>query len=182
MELTSLYYRLRSLTAYRPLLEQPVLRSAVSLLDHLSGGAGEPALDAWAEFCFQLEKAGAEGPGSWLLEQLRYCDAPWPRAVESGCSLPGGELSAQPDEDFSALSALDSASLRQTLAALLPRRAVPPRRSCPFGLPGPPLTLIPCQTGTGHMAPGPSPATGLFYGRTANFCLYHGLTLPGARR
>ena len=121
MELTSLYYRLRSLTAYRPLLEQPVLRSAVSLLDHLSGGAGEPALDAWAEFYFQLEKAGAEGPGSWLLEQLRYCDAPWPRAVESGCSLPGGELSARRDlETFSALSALDSASLRQTLAALLP--------------------------------------------------------------
>ena len=138
MELTSLYYRLRSLTAYRPLLEQPVLRSAVSLLDHLSGGAGEPALDAWAEFCFQLEKAGAEGPGSWLLEQLRYCDAPWPRAVESGCSLPGGELSARRDlETFSALSALDSASLRQTLAALLPPEGRAAAEELPLWTSGP---------------------------------------------
>ncbi len=129
MELTSLYYRLRSLTAYRPLLEQPVLRSAVSLLDHLSGGAGEPALDAWAEFCFQLEKAGAEGPGSWLLEQLRYCDAPWPRAVESGCSLPGGELSAQRDlEDF--LRAVGSG---QCVPAPNPGRPSPPGGPCRRG-------------------------------------------------
>lgn len=121
MEFATLYYKLRSLTAYRALLDQPVLASAVSLLGHLSRGAGEPALEDWAEFFRRLAESGAERPGELLLEQLRCCEGPWPRAAEAGLSAPALEQAARRDvETLSALAVLDSGALRRALTGLLP--------------------------------------------------------------
>lgn len=138
MELLTLYYKLRSLTAYRTLLEQPVLASAVSLLDHLSHREGEQALDDWAELSCHLEEAGTDKLGHWLLDRLRYCDAPWPRAAEAGRSSHTLEQSARRDiETLAALAALDSGELCRSLAGLLSPEGCTAAENLPLWSAGP---------------------------------------------
>ncbi|MEA4954405.1 MAG: DUF815 domain-containing protein [Pseudoflavonifractor sp.] len=138
MELVTLSYKLRSLIAYRALLEQPVLAAASALLEHLSRGQGEQALDAWASLSCRLGEAGTDGLGSWLLDRLRYCDAPWPKAAESDCSSPILEQSARRDiETLAALAALDSGELRLSLAGLLPPEGRAAAEDLPLWAAGP---------------------------------------------
>lgn len=121
MELDTLYYRLRSLTAYRSLREEPMLAAAEELLLRLCQKRGPEALDAWAELIAQLEGAGADGLGGWLLDQLRYSDAPWPHRAAAGLASPTLEEAARRDvETLAELAGLDCALLRDALAALLP--------------------------------------------------------------
>ncbi len=132
MELDILYYRLKSLTAYRALLDEPVLSAALDLLSHLNQNLGEQALDSWAELVFRLDQAGFDSLGRWLSNQLRYSDAPWPHAAAKGEVVPHMEERARRDvEVLSDLAELDSAALRELLAGLL----FPDARAAAEGLP-----------------------------------------------
>ena len=131
MDNTVLLYRLKTLTAFRDLLAEPVLSVAVSLLDALSSGDAATALTNWAELVSRLDQEGSEGLGPWLEEHLKYSDAPWPRSVDAGEEDPRLEAHALRDlETLTALSQLDPRSLSDRLelpaAVALPGWSVSP--------------------------------------------------------
>ena len=78
MELDTLYYRLKSLTAYRGLLKEPVLAAALDLLARLTGRQGPEALDAWAELVSSLGRAGSDGLGPGSLTNCGTATRPGP--------------------------------------------------------------------------------------------------------
>ena len=121
MKLDGLYYRLKSLTLFRPLLDEPVMSAALSLLQALVRQDGEAALDDWSALAERLNAAGTASLAQWLDDTLKYAETSWARAVELGRELPSSEAAARRDtETLSALAGLDPAALRDTLAALLP--------------------------------------------------------------
>lgn len=142
MELDTLYYRLKSLTAYRGLLKEPVLAAALDLLARLTGRQGPEALDAWAELVSRLGQAGSDGLGTWLSDQLRYSDEAWPHRAEVGLEAPFWADAARRDVDtLAALAALEPAGLRDTLAALLPPEGRGAAESLPLWTAGPAITF-----------------------------------------
>lgn len=118
MKLDLLSLRLKSLTVYRPLLAEPILASAVELVDALTpGGPEDQALPRWAGLVSLLRQAGAEDLGAWLRDALRYTENPWGQAVEAGRSDPVLERAARRDvETLSALAALDGEALLDALS------------------------------------------------------------------
>ena len=71
MNLTVLRAALRGLSAYRPLLEAPVLKSALRFLDAAVQKDGEAALEAAAERAFVRELEG--GCSSPVAAHARVC-------------------------------------------------------------------------------------------------------------
>ncbi len=127
MDLNHLYYRLKSLTVCRSLLDAPILDAGVELVDCLREGKPEKALVRWAELCSLLQAAGAEDMGAWMWDALRYTENPWGRLVESGGHDPVLEAAAKRDvETLTALCALSGAALASALGKY---------RDCAEGLP-----------------------------------------------
>lgn len=118
MDLDVLYQRLKSLTAYRSLLAEPVLNAAVELLDELrNSDPRDQALSRWAELDALLQVTGAENIGAWLWDALRFCDCPFAQLAEAGKSGPVQEAAARRDvEALSALATLDGKALLDRLA------------------------------------------------------------------
>lgn len=104
MELDTLYYRLKSLTVFRPLLSDPVLAEALELLRSLRKEKGKDALEHWAELVSLLQSAGAPALGPWLWEALLALDNPWGRLAEEGRTDPA--LASAACRDYEALAAL----------------------------------------------------------------------------
>ena len=104
MELDTLYYRLKSLTVFRPLLSDPVLAEALELLRSLRKEKGKAALEHWAELVSLLQRAGALALGPWLWEALLALDNPWGRLAEEGRTDPA--LASAARRDYEALAAL----------------------------------------------------------------------------
>lgn len=112
MEFDALYLRLNSLTAYRELLAEPVLSSALTLLEALSRQDGSAALTAWGELVYRLDESRFSSLGAWVNDRLLYSDAPWPRSVAEGREEPALEDRARRDvETLAALARLDLPSL-----------------------------------------------------------------------
>ena len=78
MELLLLRAALRGLSAYRTMLEQPLLNTALTLVDSLCTGEGEKALEAYTALFYALRAAGQPSLGRWLEETLRYAEGPIP--------------------------------------------------------------------------------------------------------
>ncbi len=112
--------RLRTLTAYRELLDQPIPQALGHLLDTVAQGQGAEALTAWAELFSCMTLAGFDSLGGCLNDALRCSDAPWPHAVSSDRETPILEAAARRDLALLAeLSALDPAALREALVRSL---------------------------------------------------------------
>ena len=108
MELLLLRAALRGLSAYRTMLEQPLLNTALTLVDSLCAGAGEKALEAYTALFYALRAAGQPSLGRWLEETLRYAEGPYPRLAERGGHDPELERAARQDvETLAALAELD---------------------------------------------------------------------------
>ena len=123
MELERLYCRLKSLTAYRELLDEPVLAAAVELLGCLWQGQGLAALDAWGTLVALLEKENYLEIGPWLDDRLRCSDAPWPHLAAQGKGEQLAPHALRDVETLTALAALDGGTLQQALSELLPTGA-----------------------------------------------------------
>jgi len=128
MELNALYYRLKSLTVYRGLLKEPILDTAVQLVDALRMSRDEEALEGWAQLDFLLQEAGAETLAVWLWDALRYYDGAWARLMagegpspEAGNALATLEDAARRDVGaLSALAVLNNLPLCRGLGRTIP--------------------------------------------------------------
>ena len=108
MELSELRGALLGISAYRNLLEHPVLQRFSALLDALDAGRGEEALGNYARFFFALKEAGFLGLGDWLWDALRFTDSPYPLLVERGGRDAALENAARRDvETFTLLASTD---------------------------------------------------------------------------
>ena len=63
---------LLGLSAFRGLLEEPLLAEVRRLLDALAAQQGEEALEAYANIFYRLRQEGKQGLGDWLYDRLRY--------------------------------------------------------------------------------------------------------------
>ena len=122
MTLEGLYHSLRGIAAYRHLLDQPVPAAVLALLNGLSTGPVEAAVEHYAHLFYTLESEGYSSLGRWFWDALRYQEAPYPTCLERGREDPLLEQAARRDiEVFRSLAGLECG----TLLAHLKGRAVP---------------------------------------------------------
>lgn len=120
MDLAKLRASLLGISAYRNLLERPVLQRFSALLDALVQGRGEDALAAYSHFFYVLKAEGCLGLGDWLWDALRFTDSPYPLLLERGGQDAALENVARRDvEVFLAAAALDPDRLVDALQSLL---------------------------------------------------------------
>ena len=99
---------LLGLTAFRGLLEEPLMADVRALLDALAAQRGEAALDAYTNIFYKLRQEGKQGLGDWLHDRLRYREAPYPDLVSRGGEDLALEAAARRDvETLRQLSELD---------------------------------------------------------------------------
>lgn len=116
MNLQTLRAALRSMSAYRNLLELPLMKQTLELLDALCREDMERAIDAYAGAFYGLRREGFRSLGEWIAEQLR-CDAgPYPLLAERDGYDP--ELTEAARRDVTALSQLAQRDLRLDLEEL----------------------------------------------------------------
>ena len=126
MELKNLRAALHGLSAYRELLQQPVLAQAVKLLDALSAGQGEVALDAYTDLFYALRERGFNGMGDWLWDELRYTESPYARLAEREGTDPALENAARRNvETLPLLAGTDCDCYIGAMHALLPSEYAP---------------------------------------------------------
>lgn len=107
MDWKTLRRSLRSLSAYRGLLEREVMKCVLTLLDALCAEDDEEAAACRAELFYRLRLEGQTDLEGWLLECLHFDEEPYPLLVESGGSDPALEAAARLDVE--SLAALVSA-------------------------------------------------------------------------
>ena len=121
MTLNTLRCALRGVSAYKHLMDTPLPALSLSLLDALAAGRGEEALEHYTRLYFTLAQQGYDGLGPWFADALRYQDAPYPAALESGSVSPALEAAARRDvETFCHLALLDCNALIARMRELLP--------------------------------------------------------------
>ena len=121
MKTKSLQIALKGICAYRDLCKTPLMERFSALLDALTAGQGENAVEHYTEVFCQLRKAGCAGLGDWLEEHLRYEESPYALLAERGGSDPALESAARRDvETFVLLAGLDCDKLIGAMQALLP--------------------------------------------------------------
>ena len=72
MNLILLRAQLRGLSAFRSLLDTPMLKDALQLLDAAARRDGEGALAAYDQMFYLLKAEGYSGLGTWMWDTLRY--------------------------------------------------------------------------------------------------------------
>lgn len=121
MNLEELRYALSSVSAYRNILEYPLLRELCSLLEALHTGAGETAAKDYARVFYRLCQDNCAGVGEWLEEKLRYEESPYPLSLEQGKEHAALERAARRDvESFAALAQLPCEALQSAIRTALP--------------------------------------------------------------
>ena len=99
---------LRGVAAYRPVVDEPVMRLALGVLDKLSAGDGSGAVEDYARLFYALRSAGSRSLGEWLDGRLRDRESPYAALVERGGEDPALEAAARRDiETFTLLAELD---------------------------------------------------------------------------
>ncbi|MEG2119078.1 MAG: ATP-binding protein [Pseudoflavonifractor sp.] len=90
---TDLCHALWGISAYRNLLDQPLMGHVLALLT----AEEHCAAQANARVFYCLRQEGYTGLGDWLWDKLRYEDAPYPRLLERSGSDPALEAAARQD-------------------------------------------------------------------------------------
>ena len=124
MTLEALRYALLGVSAYRNIVEEPLMKEVSALLDAIGGGRGGEALERYANVFYSLRQEGYETLGGWLRDKLRYEDGPYPRLVERGGEDRALSAAAERDvEVLCQLSCLSGGVMLSRIAALLPPEA-----------------------------------------------------------
>ena len=158
MKSEQIRFALRGVAAYKHLCDEPLMGLACALLDDLSIGDGERALEHYTRLFYELHAAGCTGLGEWLYDQLRYQESPYARMVEQGRDDPVLTGAAKRDiAAFAALSALDCGEVLEQMREMAPPQYKPvidglPRWRCeaPFGFDA--LTAFYQANGSGMFA------------------------------
>ena len=140
MELETLRFALRGVSAYRQTVQCRELTLVQDLLDQLSVGNGVGAMEDYASLFHTLRTSHKKSLGEWLDQQLRYTESPYALLAEQGGEDWALADAARRDvEVFTALCQLDCDGLLQAIAKAVPPDCVPvveglPRWSggCPF--------------------------------------------------
>ena len=112
---------LRGVAAYRPVVDEPVMRLALGVLDKLSAGDGSGAVEDYARLFYALRSAGSRSLGEWLDGRLRDRESPYAALVERG-----GEAAARRDiETFTLLAELDWDQVLAEVGGKAPREYGP---------------------------------------------------------
>ena len=86
MELNALHAALRGVSAYRKLMETPVMLAVDRLFQYLNKQSGSTALSTYTELFCALRQEGCEGLGDWLWNQLRYTESLYSRLIDRNAS------------------------------------------------------------------------------------------------
>lgn len=121
MTLEALRCALLGVSAYRNILEEPLMAEVTGLLEAMVRQRGTEAVERYAKIFYRLRQEGCLGLGDWLHDRLRYEEAPYPLALDQGGADPALETAARRDiETFYLLSELDCDKLIDKLKSLLP--------------------------------------------------------------
>ena len=121
MNLNTMRAALLGLSAYRPLLHEPVMVHLRQFLNCIVSRQGECALDAYAEIFSALRQEGHFGLGDFLWDRLRYQESSYARLVERGGSDPALENCARREiENLALLARTDCDKYIQAMKDLLP--------------------------------------------------------------
>ena len=164
---------LRGVAAYRPVVDEPVMRLALGVLDKLSAGDGSGAVEDYARLFYALRSAGSRSLGEWLDGRLRDRESPYAALVERGGEDPALEAAARRDiETFTLLAELDWDQVLAEVGGKAPREYGPVlanlprwRGSSPFSFAE--LTEFYRANGAG-LLPGTGPSCGKM-GRSARW-------------
>ena len=120
MNLILLRAQLRGLSAFRSLLDTPMLKDALQLLDAAARRDGEGALAAYDQMFYRLKAEGYSGLGTWMWDTLRYTETPYGDLAGSGRSDPELEGAARRDVDaLLQLARLGAEDIRVALKPIL---------------------------------------------------------------
>lgn len=102
MELSQVSITLSALSAYRDLLDQPVMQSVFQLARAVEQSKGLDAVGAYSQLFYQLHQEGYPSLGAWLSQALRWSEGPYPTAAARGrCQA---ELTTAARRDVEALA------------------------------------------------------------------------------
>ena len=142
MNLILLRAQLRGLSAFRSLLDTPMLKDALQLLDAAARRDGEWALAAYDQMFYRLKAEGYSGLGTWLLDTLRYTETPYGDLAGSGRSDPELEGAARRDVDaLLQLARLGAEDIRVALKPILTEEYVSVLDNLPAWETGTPFTF-----------------------------------------
>ena len=142
MNLILLRAQLRGLSAFRSLLDTPMLKDALQLLDAAARRDGEGALAAYDQMFYRLKAEGYSGLGTWLWDTLRYTETPFGDLAGSGRSDPELEGAARRDVDALLLLArLGAEEIRVALKPILTEEYVSVLDNLPAWETGAPFTF-----------------------------------------
>ena len=142
MNLILLRAQLRGLSAFRSLLDTPLLKDALQLLDAAARRDGEGALAAYDQMFYRLKAEGYSGLGTWLWDTLRYTETPYGDLAGSGRSDPELEGAARRDVDALLLLArLGAEEIRVALKPILTEEYVSVLDNLPAWETGAPFTF-----------------------------------------
>ena len=142
MNLILLRAQLRGLSAFRSLLDTPMLKDALQLLDAAARRDGEGALAAYDQMFYRLKAEGYSGLGTWLWDTLRYTETPYGDLAGSGRSDPELERAALRDaETLLQLARLGAEDIRVALKPILTEEYVSVLDNLPAWETGAPFTF-----------------------------------------
>ena len=142
MNLILLRAQLRGLSAFRSLLDTPMLKDALQLLDAAARRDGEGALAAYDQMFYRLKAEGYSGLGTWLWDTLRYTETPYGDLAGSGRSDPELEGAALRDaETLLQLAQLGAEDIRVALKPILTEEYVSVLDNLPAWETGAPVTF-----------------------------------------
>lgn len=142
MNLILLRAQLRGLSAFRSLLDTPMLKDALHLLDAAARRDGEGALAAYDQMFYRLKAEGYSGLGTWLWDTLRYTETPYGDLAGSGRSDPELERAARRDVDtLLQLAQLGAEDIRVALKPILTEEYVSVLDNLPAWETGAPFTF-----------------------------------------
>ena len=142
MNLILLRAQLRGLSAFRSLLDTPMLKDALQLLDAAARRDGEGALAAYDQMFYRLKAEGYSGLGAWLWDTLRYTETPYGDLAGSGRSDPELEGAARRDVDaLLQLARLGAEDIRVALKPILTEEYVSVLDNLPAWETGAPFTF-----------------------------------------
>ena len=142
MNLILLRAQLRGLSAFRSLLDTPMLKDALQLLDAAARRDGEGALAAYDQMFYLLKAEGYSGLGTWMWDTLRYTETPYGDLAGSGRSDSELEGAARRDVDaLLQLARLGAEDIRVALKPILTEEYVSVLDTLPAWETGVPFTF-----------------------------------------
>ena len=142
MELTAMRAARRGLSAFRSLLDTPMLKDALQLLDAAARRDGEGALAAYDQMFYLLKAEGYSGLGTWMWDTLRYTETPYGDLAGSGRSDSELEGAARRDVDaLLQLARLGAEDIRVALKPILTEEYVSVLDNLPAWETGAPFTF-----------------------------------------